>query len=165
MGMERDSIYIETSIVSYLAARRSRNLVAAAWQETTWEFWERHRTAYDLYTSELVVEEASVGDPDAVERRLGFLRGIPELPVDDQVRHLAAALLADGAIPPKAEFDALHIAVAAVNSVTLLLTWNCRHLDNPATKPGVRAVCARLGYQCPEICTPLELTEGRPDEG
>jgi len=158
-------IYIETSIVSYLAARRSRNLVAAAWQETTWGFRDRYRTAYDLYTSELVVEEASVGDRDAVERRLGFLRGIPELPVDDEVRHLAAALLADGAVPPKAEFDALRPAVAAVNSVTLLLTWNCRHLHDPAAKPRVRAVCVQLGYQCLESSTPLELTEGRPDEG
>ena len=72
--MDRKSIYIETSIVSYLAAQRSRSLIAAAWQEITREFWEVQRTAYDLYTSELVVEEASVGDPDAVARRLGFLR-------------------------------------------------------------------------------------------
>jgi len=163
--MQRDSIYIETSVVSYLAARRSRSLIAAAWQEITWEFWERHRAAYDLYTSELVVEEASVGDSETAERRLSFLRGIPELPVDDEARDLAAALLADGAIPAKAEFDALHIAVSAVNATTFLLTWNCRHLDNPAIKPRVRDVCEQRGYRCPEICTPLEITEGRPDEG
>lgn len=107
--MEQDSIYIETSIVSYLAARRSRNLVALAWQETTWEFWEGYRHRYTLYTSELVVEEASAGNREAAERRIAFLRGLPELPVDDEVRDLAAALLADGAIPPKAEFDALHV--------------------------------------------------------
>jgi len=163
--VERDSVYIETSVVSYLAARRSRSLIAAAWQEVTWEFWENHRTTYDLYTSELVVEEASVGDSTAVERRLSFLRGIPELPVDQEVSHLAAALLADGAIPAKAELDALHVAVSAVHATTFLLTWNCRHLDNPAAKPRIRRVCVELGYTCPEICTPLEMTEGLPDEG
>ena len=162
--MKDKSIYIETSIVSYLAARRSRNLISAAWQEVTWEFWEVHRDRYDLYTSELVVEEASMGDAEAAERRIGFLRGIPELPVDEEVRALAAEILSKEALPRKAEFDALHIAVAAVNEIDYLLTWNCRHLDNPAVKPGVRWVCVEAGRQCPEICTPLALTEELQNE-
>ena len=163
--MSKKSIYIETSVVSYLAARRSRNLVAAAWQEITWEFWETRRDGYDLYTSELVVEEASAGDAEVAKRRIGFLRGIPELPVDEEAKALAEAILSRGALPAKAEFDALHIAVAAVSGVDFLLTWNCRHLDNPVTKPRVREVCWELGYECPEICTPLELTEGLTDDG
>lgn len=163
--MRRESVYIETSIVSYLAARRSRNLIAAACQQITWEFWEVHRSRYDLYTSELVVEEASMGNADVSERRLGFLRGIPELPVEETAKALAAEMLSRGAIPPRAEFDALHIAVSAVNGVDYLVTWNCRHLDNPAIKPRVREVCRDLGWPCPEICTPLELVEEQPDEG
>lgn len=163
--MTRDSIYIETSIVSYLAARRSRNLVVAAWQEITLEFWEVHQALYDLYTSELVVEEASMGDQEAVQRRLDILRGIPELPIDEEARTIAAALLAEGAIPPKAEFDALHVAIAAAHEMTFLLTWNCRHLDNPTLKPLIREVCMNLGHRCPEICTPLEITEGLRNEG
>jgi len=162
--MDKKSVYIETSVISYLAARRSRNLVAVAWQEVSWEFWEAHRSSYDLYTSELVVAEASAGQAEAAERRLALLRGIPELAATDSARKLSASILAQGALPANAEFDALHIAIAAVHSVDLILTWNCRHLDNPTTKPLVRRVCAECGYVCPEICTPLELVEARADE-
>ncbi len=159
--MDRKSVYIETSIVSYLAARRSRNLVVAAWQEVSWEFWEAQRSGYDLYTSELVIAEASVGDAEAAERRVALLRGLRELTVSDEAKALAGAILADGALPRRAEFDALHIAVATVHSLDLILTWNCRHIDNPVSKPRVREICWESGYACPEICTPLELTEGR----
>jgi len=145
----------------HLAAKPSRDVVAAAWQQVTWEFWEFHRRRYHLYTSELVVAEASAGEPHAAERRLELLRGIEELSVDTEAKALAADILGDGALPRNAEIDALHIAVAAVNLLDFLLTWNCRHLDNPATKPKVRDVCVRLGYTCPEICTPLELTEAQ----
>lgn len=158
--MKRKRIYVETSIFSYLAAHTSRDLVVSAWQEVTREFWDQHREAYDLVTSQLVVEECSVGDPDAVERRLALLRGMPELMVDDAVRAVAAALLSKGGVPRKAEFDALHIAVAAVGGADYLLTWNCRHLNNPVTKPRVRAICEYCEHVCPEICTPFELTEG-----
>jgi hypothetical protein len=112
----------------------------------------------------LVVEESSAGNTEAVEQRLSFLRGIRELPVDDEVKTLATALLTEGGVPPKSEMDALHIAIATVNGMNYLLTWNCRHLNNPVTKPRVREICRRLGYMCPEICTPLELTEAQSDE-
>lgn len=138
--------------------------MAAAWQHVTWEFWELHRRRYDLFTSEVVVAEASAGEAHAADRRLALLRGITELSVDNEAKALAAALLAHGALPRNAELDALHIAVAAVNRVDLLLTWNCRHLDNPSTKPKVRNVCEKLGYAAPEICTPLELTEAQTRE-
>lgn len=157
--MKRRRIYVETSIFSYLAAHPSRDLVVSAWQEVTREFWDQHRKAYDLVTSQLVVEECSVGDPAAVGRRLALLRGMPELVVDDAVKTVAAALLSKGGVPRRAEFDALHIAVAAVGGADYLLTWNCRHLNNPVTKPRVRAICEHCGHACPEICTPFELTE------
>ena len=86
--MKRRSIYIETSIVSYLAARRSHNLVAAAWQHVTWEFWELRLDRYDLFTSEIVVAGAEPGEIHAADRRLALLRGITELPVDDEVKAL-----------------------------------------------------------------------------
>jgi hypothetical protein len=158
--MKRKRIYVETSIFSYLAARPSRDLVVSAWQEVTREFWDQHREAYDLVTSQLVVEECSEGNSDAVERRLELLRGMPELAVDDAAKVVAAALLSKGGVPRKAEFDALHIAAAAVGGADYLLTWNCRHLNNPVTKPRVRTICEQCGHTCPEICTPFELTEG-----
>lgn len=159
--MKRNSIYIETSIVSYLAARRSRDLLVSAWQEVTHEFWNRYRRGYDLFTSVIVAEECRIGDADVVKTRLALLHGIPELVVDDTARSLASALLNQGGVPHNAEIDALHIAVAATGRVDYLLTWNCRHLNNPTTKPRVRAICANCGFVCPEICTPFELTEGK----
>ena len=158
--MEQPKVYIETSVISYLAARRSRNLITAAWQEVTLLFWEDYRSHYRLLTSELVVEEASGGDPVLAKKRLLFLKGISKLSINLEVKELANAILNGNGVPANAELDAVHIAVAAVNSVDYLLTWNCRHIDNPATKPIVRGICERSGYMCPEICTPLELTEG-----
>lgn len=157
-------IYIETSVVGYLAGRPSRDLLIAACQQATRTWWEDHRDGYELCTSQLVVAEARRGDPEAAESRLNYLRGIAQLLITSEVRDLAAALVEEGALPKKAEADALHIAVAAVHHVDLLLTWNCRHIDNPSTKPIVRSVCVTNGYRCPEICTPIELLEASSDE-
>lgn len=155
--MPKKSVYIETSIASYLTARPSRDVRAAAWQQLTSQWWEEARPGYDLFTSELVVAEASGGNPEAAARRLSALDGVPELPIDDEVGNFAERLLSEGAMPRKAEADALHVAVAAVHRIDYLLTWNCRHIDNASIKPLIRSVCAIAGYRCPEICTPLEL--------
>ena len=151
------SIYIETSIPSYLTARPSRDVRTAAWQQITLQWWEQARNNYELYTSELVVSEASEGNQDTAQRRLDSLRSITELVVDPEMETLAARLIADGGFPPPAEVDALHVAIAAVQGVDLFLTWNCRHINNAETKPIVRSICAVAGYTCPEICTPQEL--------
>ncbi|MBI2266059.1 MAG: type II toxin-antitoxin system VapC family toxin [Armatimonadetes bacterium] len=162
--MEKLSIYIETSIVSYLAAKPSRDLFAAACQQITVEWWEDRRNDYDLFTSELVVAEARAGDPDISAKRLVFLRGVSELKITGAVSQLATALVSQGALPGKAQADALHIAIAAVHEMDYLLTWNCRHIDNPAMKPLVRKVCSAKGYSCPEICTPIEIMEVTENE-
>ena len=117
-----------------------------------------------MFTSELVVAEASGGDAAAACRRLDALSAIPELPIDDEAQRLAEALIADGGIPDAAQADALHVAVAAIHSIDYLLTWNCRHIDNAALKPVMRSVCAVAGYTCPEICTPMELLAGDTDD-
>ncbi len=158
------SVYIETSIPSYLTARPSRDVRAAAWQELTVLWWGTARSRYDLYTSEVVVAEAREGDPAAAERRIDTLRGIPELIVDAEVEALAVKLIADGGFPAAAEFDALHVALAAVHAVDFLLTWNCRHINNADTKPTIRSICAIAGYVCPEICTPQELLPEEIDD-
>jgi len=158
------SVYLETSIPSYLTARPTRDLRTAAWQQLTTQWWEEVRLNYELYTSELVIAEASQGDSDAAQRRLEALRGIPELRVDDDVEALAEKLLAEGGFPKNAEVDALHVALAAVHRIDLLLTWNCRHINNAETKPLIRSICGNAGYVCPEICTPQELLpEGTND--
>jgi len=153
----KKSVYIETSIASYLTSRPSRDVRAAAWQQLTSQWWDEARTEYEVFASELVLVEASAGDPEAASHRLAALEELPELPIDGEAQALAARLISEGGIPPAAEADALHVAVAAVHGMDYLLTWNCRHIDNARTKPLLRSICAVAGYACPEICTPMEL--------
>ncbi|MCZ6679769.1 MAG: type II toxin-antitoxin system VapC family toxin [Candidatus Poribacteria bacterium] len=155
----KKSVYIETSIPSYLTARPSRDVRAAAWQQITSQWWDEARVDYDLFTSELVTVEASAGNPEAAARRLEALRGIAELPIDEEVQELADQLISKGGIPSGAEADALHVAAAAVHRIDYLLTWNFRHIDNAAKKPIIRSICAAAGYSCPEICAPMELLQ------
>lgn len=151
------TVYIETSVVSYLTALPARDLLVAAWQSATLQWWRNRRSGFELCTSQLVLDEASAGHPEAAERRMRSLAGIPILPIADAVSDLADALLKEGVLPEKAADDALHLAIAAYHGVDYLLTWNCRHLDNAEMKPLMRSTCAVHGYVCPEICTPLEL--------
>jgi hypothetical protein len=110
-----------------------------------------------LYTSDVTIEEAGRGNPEAAARRLEALAGIPLLPITEAVVVLSKALIQGRALPAKALDDSLHIAISAVHGVDYLLTWNCRHLDNAETKPIIRSICAIHGYTSPEICTPQEL--------
>lgn len=151
------SVYIETSIPSYLTARPSHDVRSIAWQQLTIQWWEQEKDKYELFISELVVKEASSGNQDAAQRRLDSLRSITELVVDPETESLAEKLIVDGGFPVVAEIDALHVAIATVQKIDLFLTWNCRHINNAETKPIVRAICLKAGYTCPEICTPQEL--------
>ncbi len=158
------TVYVETSILSYLTARPARDLLAAARQQMTREWWDSHRARFEVYVSPLVDQEARRGDADAARRRVEALGNLAMLEIVEEAYELAAALIAEGALPPSAEDDATHIALAAVHGMDYLLTWNCRHIDNAETKPIIRAVCTTHGYSCPEICTPEELM-GEEDEG
>jgi len=151
------SVYIETSVVSYLTALPARDLLAAAWQSATREWWDKRRAGYELFTTKLVLDEAAKGHPEAAKRRLAALAGLPHLAIVEGVDDLAAALLEERALPEKAIDDALHVAVAAYHGIDYPMTWNFRHIDNAETKPVIRSVCAVKGYTCPEICTPLQL--------
>lgn len=150
-------IYIETSIVSYLTARPSDNLIAAAWQKETIDWWEYQRSRFSLYISEVVLEEAGRGDGSAASRRLEALAELPILPLNEEAAELSKALILEGGVPEKALDDALHILIAAVHAVDFLLTWNCRHIDNAEMKPKIRDICKSHGFECPEIATPIEL--------
>lgn len=153
----KKTVYIETSIPSYLTARPSRDVRAAAWQQITTEWWDSARKDYEIFTSELAIVEASAGNPEAADRRLAILGEIPRLKIDEEVQDLAELLISQGGIPAAAEADALHVAVAAVHGMDYLLTWNCRHIDNATKKPIIRSICVGAGYPYPEICTPMEL--------
>lgn len=154
----RPSVYLETTVVSYLTARPTRDLVRAAHQQLTQEWWAR-RDAFDLYVSQYVLDEAAAGDINAAALRLEALRDLPLLEITQEATALGRELLRAAALPTKAEIDALHIAVAAANGLDYLLTWNCSHIANAAMRPKIEAICRASGFEPPVICTPMELKE------
>jgi len=152
----KPSVYVETTIISYLAARESADVVVRAHQKLTRRWWRRRR-ALDLHVSPLVVEEAGRGDPQASRRRRRFLQGVPLLAVTPEARAVARRLLSTKAVAPRAEVDALHIAIAAVHGMGYLVTWNCRHPANARLRIRIEEVVRSTGYEPPLICTPEEL--------
>lgn len=150
-------VYLETTIVSYLAAWPSPDLIVAGHQQITQLWWQNHRTKFELFVSQLVIQECAAGDRQASQRRLAFLSGINSLAITKEAGELAKDILAAGAIPPTSAEDALHLAVASVNSLDYLLTWNCRHLANATMRGAIVAAVVSAGYSPPIICTPEEL--------
>src|SRR5436853_2080297 len=156
-AMNKQTVYIETTVVSYLTAWPSRDLVRAAQQRTTREWWDGRRDQFDLVSSELVLIECSAGDPTAAAERVQLLGGLPLLGATDVATALADALVAARAIPDVATRDALHVGICATNGVAYLLTWNFRHLANARMQDSIREVCEAHGYKSPVICTPEAL--------
>lgn len=150
-------VYLETSVVSYLASYPSRDLIVAAHQALTHQWWEMRRLDFDLVASVYVLDECARGDADAARRRMEWTATLVILPGGVQAQELADHLLQAGALPAAAHLDALHIASAALNGVDYLLTWNCKHIANFERLPVVERVCRESGYEPPRICTPAEL--------
>jgi hypothetical protein len=152
-------VYIETSVISYLTSRPSRDLIVAANQQITRDWWETRRAEFELLISQLVVQEASAGDENAVSDRLRAIDEMPLLELDRDALALAEMLVKNGPIPQEAVEDALHIAVATVNGLEYLRTWNFRHIANATTRHEIERICRSQGYEPPVICTPQELLE------
>jgi PIN domain len=157
-----ERVYIETTIVSYLTARASRDLIVAGHQQITQEWWNLRRESYELCISQLVLQEASDGDTIAARERLAVLSTMKLLKIEEAAVILAVELVQAGALPVKAENDALHIAIAANHRVPYLLTWNCRHLANAVMRTMIENVCEAHGFTAPIICTPEEFMELKP---
>jgi hypothetical protein len=155
-------IYIETTFVSYLTARPNRDLIIAAHQQITHDWWDSCRKDYELCVSQLVLQEAGDGDPQAAQERLEVLATMTLLEITEEAVMLAEELVRSGALPEKAENDALHIAIAAIHRIPYLLTWNCRHMANATIRRQIEAICSGKGYKAPVICTPEELMEVKP---
>jgi hypothetical protein len=157
-----ERVYIETTVVSYLTARPNRDVVIAGHQQTTHEWWDARRESYELCVSQLVRKEAGAGDYQAAQERLEALKTMTLLETSGQALDLAKELIQAGALPTKAADEALHIAVAAMNGIPYLLTWNCRRLANATMRPLIENACAGKGLKAPIICTPEELLEAKP---
>ena len=150
-------LYLETTIISYLAARLSRDLVVAAHQQLTHEWWDNHRHGFDLFSSQLVEREAAAGDEIVARKRLRLLSDTVTLDATAESQALTKELLGLEALPENASDDAAHIAIATVHGMDYLLTWNCRHIANARLHRAIKRASSNLGFELPIICTPEEL--------
>lgn len=157
--MLKPTVYIETSVISYLTARASSDIRVAAHQHITLDWWENRRENFALYVSELVIVEAARGNEQAALMRLAAIQEATELSVTEDAKKLGESLINHSALPAKAEIDAFHVAVAAVNGINYLLTWNCKHIANAIMRPKIESICRKMGFEPPIICTPSELLE------
>jgi hypothetical protein len=158
--MDKPLLYIETSIVSYLAARPSRDPVTLRNQQLTHQWWDTRRERYALFASDAVFEEAERGNSAMALRRLALLDGLKRLRSTGDVINLAEELQSMLRLPARAATDALHIATAAMGGMDYLLTWNCTHIANPALWPRMERACAMRGLLVPVLCTPEQLMGG-----
>lgn len=156
----RQTVYIETSIISYLVARLSRDLITAAHQQITHTWWQEHRQGFSIFASQAVLDESAAGDPQMASKRAEILKDIPMLEITPEVGELATALIMRLPLPPRAGADAVHIATAAHHGMDFLLTWNCSHIANAALRPRIEKICKEQGYAVPVLCTPEELLGG-----
>ncbi len=157
--MTKEAVYLETSLISYLVAKPSRDLITASRQQLTVEWWEKRRNDFELVASQVVVDEAARGDSGYASKRLALLSGITLLDVTDDAIQLADHLIEKHALPIKAAQDALHIAIAAVHGINYLVTWNCKHIANAQMRQAINRTCRLAGYEPPILCTPEELAE------
>lgn len=151
------SVYLETTIISYLAADPSRDLIVAAHQQITHDWWKNYRQQFDLCISQLVVDEMSQGNARIAKRRLELAQDIPLLALSPQILALAKSFITKGPLPKNAEDDALHIALAAFHGVDYLLTWNCKHIANLFIQRDLEKIILRFGLRLPQIGNPEAL--------
>jgi hypothetical protein len=153
----KSTVYIESSVISYLASKPSRDVVIAGRQAITHDWWNNHRHRFELRISILVEEEIGRGDPIAAKLRMESIVEIPSLSISDEAGKIAELLLSSGAIPKGSEEDALHIGIAAAQGIDFLLTWNFKHINNAETKASITKAIESCGYVCPQLCSPEEL--------
>ena len=153
------TVYIETTIPSYLTAKPSSLSAVASDQRATHEWWQNERQRFRLYTSIFTIDEASAGDPQAAARRLDWLKGVPQLAVSLETDTLAQSIVKLLRLPRKAAVDALHVAISIQHQMDYLLTWNCTHLANPILQKELVEFCRYHDLYIPIICTPEALLQ------
>lgn len=153
----KPTVYIETTIAGHLTSRLPSDIVVAGQMLETRRWWKESRDQFELFTSQAVLKEVRRGDALAAVERLEAIKTLPLIPITESAKTLAAALVAQNALPPNPRVDALHLAAAATNGIQYLLTWNCRHLANAEMRAKIEQVCKSLGFTSPVICTPGEL--------
>ena len=155
--MDKPTLYMETTIPSYLLADSSRDIVAAGRQAITRKWWLRDQTHFDIFISRVVLEEAAEGDKQAARKRLEFLDRFPVLKGTPEVEALTQVYVEERIVPSGYEHDAAHLAIATQYEIQFLCTWNFRHLANVFALKRFRVVNEKKGLLVPHVCTPEEL--------
>lgn len=155
----KPKVYVETSVISYITALPSRDLIVAANQQVSQGWWHERRERFSLYASQLVLQEIRTGNPEAASRRHEIMDEFELLEITDKATFLAEEFIRKKAIPQKVPEDALHIAIAAAHGMDYLVTWNFKHIANPVLRVNVELICRLQGYEPPFICSPFELME------
>ena len=162
--MDKKKVYVETTVISDATALPTNDLVRMGRQITSIKWWNTAAEQFELFCSDIVRREASRGDQDAARRRLEALEQLPELLASARALALAEQLILRKAVPKEFPDDALHIAIATVEKMDFLVSWNFKHITNAQTIPLIKQICADNGYVCPEICTPYQLQQDGDDE-
>jgi hypothetical protein len=152
-------IYIESTIPSYVVARPARDLLQAARQQLTRDWWDLQREQHELFASQVVLDEIASGEAAMARQRLELMAPISLLDLTDDAKALTKDILGSGVLPADADRDAAHIALATVHEMDMLLTWNCRHIANAFIQAKLRKLADAAGFTLPVICTPEELLE------
>jgi hypothetical protein len=155
--MEKPTLYMETTIPSYLLAEPSRDVISLGRQDITRTWWKRDRARYAIFVSEIVIKEAGRGAPEEVEKRRKFLEQFPVLDTTPDVQALAKLYLEKGVVPPGNAEDAAHLAFASIHEMEYLCTWNFKHLANVLALARLRQLNEKRGIFVPQVCTPEEL--------
>lgn len=155
----KPTVYVETTVISYLTARRSRDLVVAAHQQTTHDWWDAHLPGFEALISPAVMDEISRGDPDVARRRIEAVSEFGILELVPEVRDLADAYFSEIQLPERARADSYHLAFAAWHGVDFLITWNCAHIASGFVRKQINTINAEREIESPTICTPEELME------
>ena len=160
----KPTVYVETSVIGYLTSWPSGDLIVAARQKITRDWWRDAPAKYDLIVSDAVLREASAGDPQTVQDRLAVLHGLPVLPASQEAQDLVDALVALGALSSTDREGAAHIAFAVVNRIQFLVTWNFKHIASAALRLKINNVCTLAGYVPSIICTPEQIGVSMTDD-
>ena len=158
-----DSVYLETTVVGNIAGRLHPDPRISARQQVTREWWTTAPNRYDLFVSQLTIEECGDGDPDAAKERLDVVKNVDLIETSPEAEELAELLVNRLAVPASAPRDALHIAIATVNAVQFIVTWNFKHILNPHLQMKIANACREGGYDPPVICSPQQLLETEDD--
>ena len=153
----KPTVYVESSVISYLTSRPNRDVIIAGRQSVTLDWWENQRHRFELRISVLVEEEISKGDSSAAQQRLDKVAEIQSLLISDEAVRIADLLLGEKAVPKGSEEDALHIGIATAQGADFLLTWNFKHINNAEKKAAITRLIESAGYACPQLCSPEEL--------